>query len=143
MFSVTSYENGFPGHHGLNQYIKPTERHTRGHIPFRSKSTYSRTFTGQVSSRRGQQKAPDNLRTGSNWFGTTTYGNNFRQPNPEDYSIHLKVAQKLETNPDYSHQFCKYCIYLETIYRKTFHGHQRGICPAKVALETRAKGLMA
>lgn len=50
--NVTSYSNGFPGHFGDNQYVKPTDRHTRGYFPLRSKSTYSRVFTGQNSTRR-------------------------------------------------------------------------------------------
>lgn len=81
-FTLTSYSNGFPGHRGGNQYVKPTDRHVRGYFPFRSKSTYSRSFVGYPSAKREVERTPDNLKTGQNWFGSTTYGSNFRQPNP-------------------------------------------------------------
>lgn len=42
--NLTSYSTCFPGHHGNNQYVKPTDRYTRGYIPFRSTSTYSRSY---------------------------------------------------------------------------------------------------
>lgn len=48
---------------------------------------------------------PDNLKTGSNWYGSTTYGNNFRAPNPEDYANKYTVHEKLEKNPDYKRQY--------------------------------------
>jgi len=27
---LTTYSTQFPGHHGKNQYVKPTDKHTRG-----------------------------------------------------------------------------------------------------------------
>jgi hypothetical protein len=42
--NLTSYSSQFPGHKGDNQYVKPTDKHTRGYFPLRSKSTYSNEF---------------------------------------------------------------------------------------------------
>jgi len=39
--NLTSYSSQFPGFRGDNQYVKPTDRHTRGYFPLRSKSTYN------------------------------------------------------------------------------------------------------
>lgn len=32
---LSSYSSGFPGYQCGNQYVKPTDRHTRGYFPFR------------------------------------------------------------------------------------------------------------
>ena len=42
--NLSSYSSQFPGYRGDNQYIKPTDKHTRGYFPLRSKSTYANTF---------------------------------------------------------------------------------------------------
>lgn len=83
---MTSYTYEFPGHRGNNQYVKPTDRHTRGHFPMSSCSTYAHSFRGHQRKKDEWEKVPDNLRIGSNWFGRTTYSSSFIKPNPEDYS---------------------------------------------------------
>lgn len=47
----------------------------------------------------------DNLKPGDLWLGKTTYGNFYKQPNPEDYAKKYKITEKLEDNPDYNHQY--------------------------------------
>jgi hypothetical protein len=39
---LSSYSAQFPGFKGDNQYIKPTDRHSRGAFPLRSRSTYAK-----------------------------------------------------------------------------------------------------
>jgi hypothetical protein len=39
---LSTYSSQFPGFRGDNQYIKPTDKHTRGSFPLRSKSTYAK-----------------------------------------------------------------------------------------------------
>jgi hypothetical protein len=48
---------------------------------------------------------PDQLRTGSNWFGKTTYESFFNNPNPEYFAKKAKIVDKLQENPDYSRQY--------------------------------------
>lgn len=60
---------------------------------------------GNQGKKEDHERIPDNLKTGYNWYGSTTYGNNFRQPNPEDYAKKYKIKEKREENPDYNHQY--------------------------------------
>ncbi len=39
---ITSYSNQFPGHKMDNQYVKPTDKHSIGYFPLRSKTTYGK-----------------------------------------------------------------------------------------------------
>lgn len=89
--NLTSYTSGFPGYRGGNQYVKPTDRHTRAYFPLRSKSTYTNAFLGKPGNKDDYERIPDNLKTGSNWYGNTTYENFFKQPNPEDYANKYKI----------------------------------------------------
>jgi hypothetical protein len=102
---LTSYSSGFPGHRGRNQYVRYSEQCTRGYFPMRHKSTYSQDFTGDQRKREQWDRVRDNLKTGSSWFGSTTYGNSFKCPNPEDYSSKRRVSEKLELSPNFSHQY--------------------------------------
>jgi hypothetical protein len=85
--------------------VKPTDRHTRGYFPLRSRSTYTNNFLGNPGRNQESGKNRDNLKTGYNWYGATTYGNYFKQPNPEDYAKKYKIIEKREENPDYNHQY--------------------------------------
>lgn len=76
----------------------------------RSRSTYTKSFTGQPGKRSEWGKVPDNLRTGSNWYGSTTYGNNFRQPNPEDYAHKYSNIEKYNKDPNYNRQYGKFIV---------------------------------
>mgnify|MGYP003418124436 CR=1 FL=1 len=38
---LSTYSSHFPGYKCDNQYIKPTDKHTRGYFPHRTKSTYA------------------------------------------------------------------------------------------------------
>lgn len=98
--------------------MKPTDRHFRGNYPLNSRSTYSNTFTTHPMKRVQGCKTPDNLKTGSNWYGASTYSNNFKEPNPEDYALKYKIKEKLEKNPDYKHQYGTNIFNTETFYRK-------------------------
>lgn len=66
---LTSYSNGFPGYRCVNQYVKPTDKHTRAYFPLRSKSTYTKSFLGEPPKKDDYERIPDNLKTGSNWYG--------------------------------------------------------------------------
>lgn len=102
---LTSYLVQFPGHHGDNQYVKPTDRHTRGYFPLRSKTTYSGQYVNKKPKKDDYTYIPDQLKTGSNWYGKTTYNGFFEQPNPEYFAKPVKVVEKKEENPNYSRQY--------------------------------------
>ena len=104
---LSSYSSGFPGYRGVNQYVKPTDQYIRGGFPLRSRSTYTSSFLGEPRKKDPNAKVPDNLKTGYNWLGSTTYGNNFLQPNPEDYAKKYKMPEKLDEKPDDKHQYGK------------------------------------
>lgn len=42
--NISSYVADYPGHKGPNQYVKPTDMHTRGDFPLRANSTYQNSF---------------------------------------------------------------------------------------------------
>lgn len=67
--NLTSYSSGFPGYRCGNQYVKPTDRHTRGNFPLRARSTYSRSFVGEPQKKDERAGAIDNLKTGYKWLG--------------------------------------------------------------------------
>lgn len=102
---LSSYTSQFPGYRGDNQYVKPTDSHTRGYFPLRSKSTYAKEFVNKVPEKDDYTYFPDQLKTGSNWFGKTTYGEFFSNPNPEYFAKKVKVIEKKEENPDYNRQY--------------------------------------
>lgn len=89
---LSSYSAQFPGYRGNNQYIKPTDQHTRGAFPLRSRSTYAKEFVKKDSFKDDYTYFPDQLRTKSNWFGKTTYENAFNNPNPEYFAKKIKVV---------------------------------------------------
>lgn len=105
---LTSYSSGFPGYRCNNQYVKPTNLHTRGRFPLSSKTTYSKSFIGEPGKKDDYDGIPDNLKTGYNWFGKTTYGTRFLKPNPENYPAHFRRNEKLEQNPNYKRQYGNY-----------------------------------
>ena len=107
---LTSYSSGFPGYKGVNQYVKPTDKHTRGYFPMRSKSNYTNSFLGEPGKKDDYKYIPDNLKTGTNWFGNSHYSDKFREPNPEDYAKKYKIIEKKEENPDYCHQYGKFIL---------------------------------
>ena len=79
---LTSYSSGFPGHKGQNQYVKPIDNNIRGNFPLMSQTTYGKTFGQSGGKAASLEKTPDSLKHSSLWFGQTSYGNNFRAPNP-------------------------------------------------------------
>ena len=107
---LSSYSSGFPGYKGCNQYVKPTDKHTRGYFPMRSQSTYTKSFLGEPRKKDDYKYIPDCLKTGNNWYGSSTYGNVFQQPNPEDYAKKYKIIEKLDFKHDDPHQYGKNSI---------------------------------
>ncbi len=77
-----------------------------------SRTTYSNAFGPRSTSKPKKQRINDNLKPGDLWLGKTTYGNFYKQPNPEDYAKKYKITEKLEDNPDYNHQYGKILVYL-------------------------------
>jgi len=92
---LTTYSSGFPGYKGDNQYIKPTDNTVRGHFPLKSDTTYGKSFTQRQGKKADLSRSPDNLKAGPIWFGQTTYGTKFYNPNPEDYAAKIKFTEKL------------------------------------------------
>lgn len=48
----------------------------------RSKSTYAKSFVKKCIKKDDYKYIDDQLKTGTNWFGKTTYGRFFENPNP-------------------------------------------------------------
>lgn len=67
--NLTSYTAEFPGHRGLNQYVKPTDKHTRDKFPLRGRTTYNNSFLGTPGKQDDWDGIQNNLKTGSGWFG--------------------------------------------------------------------------
>ena len=131
---LSSYSSHFPGYRGDNQYVKPTDKHTRGYFPLRSKSTYANEYVLKAPLKDDYTYFPDQLRSKSNWFGRTTYENFFSNPNPEYFAKKVKNIQKLEENPEFSRQYGIKFIYLETVYKNDFIPKANPLCPSKVYL---------
>ena len=104
---LSSYSSQFPGYKGVNQYVKPTDRHTRAVFPLRSKSTYTKSFLGEPAKKDDYKYFPDSLKTGSNWYGATTYGQTFQDFSPEDCAQRVKVVDKLDEKIDDKNQYSK------------------------------------
>ena len=102
---ITSYSSGFPGFKGGNQYVKPLSDSVRGKLPLKADTTYGKSFTQRAGSRAPIEKTPDNLKPTALWMGSTTYGDKFGAPNPEDYAAKIKIGEKLEKNPNFGHQY--------------------------------------
>ena len=139
--NLTSYSTQFPGHKGDNQYVKPTDKHTRGYFPLRSKSTYANEYKQKEPKKDDYTYYPDQLKTGTNWFGNSTYGGFFSQPNPEYFAKKVKVVEKKEDNPDYVNQYRTSCFTLETTYKNDFIKKDTTVCPAKIYLESSGQGV--
>ena len=102
---LSSYTSQFPGYKGDNQYVKPTDKHTRGYFPLRSRSTYAKEFHGKDPKKDDYTYFPDQLRTGSRWFGKTSYEGFYGNPNPEYMAKKVKIVEKLDEKPDFSRQY--------------------------------------
>jgi hypothetical protein len=87
--------------------VKPTNKHLRGELPFLSKTVYSTEFVSKVNPKSDYERLHDSLRTGSNWFGGSTYEKSFRLPNPESYPAKAVNVEKYYKKPDFAHQFGK------------------------------------
>lgn len=122
---LTSYSSQFPGYKGDNQYVKPTDRHTRGQFPLRAKSTYSGTYVNKDLRKDDYKYIPDQLKTGYDWLGSTTYDNFFAQPNPEYHAKKVKVIEKKMERPGDKMQFSR------TTYGSDFRKKGSAICPAR------------
>lgn len=62
--------------------MKPTDKHTRDKFPLRARSTYNSSFLGAPKKNLDWEGIQDNLKTGSAWFGQSSYNNFFKAPNP-------------------------------------------------------------
>jgi hypothetical protein len=71
----------------------------------RSKSTYAQTYIKKQAKEDDYTYFPDQLKTGYNWFGKTTYSNFYANPNPEYMAKKVKIIEKKEDNPDFQHQY--------------------------------------
>ena len=89
------------------------------------------------------ERAKDNLKAAPLWLGSTTYGDKFGAPNPEDYSAKIKIKSKHEKDPKFNHQFGSFSFNLETVYKNDFLTSGITVCPAKLKLESKIKGQMS
>jgi len=116
---LSSYTSQFPGYKGDNQYVKPTDKHSRGYFPLRSKSTYSKEFHNKKPKKDDYTYFPDQLKTGYDWLGKTTYGDFYANPNPEYMAKKVKVLDKKEDNPDFSRQYGTFFLIQKPFTRTT------------------------
>lgn len=137
---LTSYTSQFPGYRGDNQYVKPTDKHSRAYFPMRSKSTYANEFSKKETKKDDYTYHADQLKTGANWYGKTTYGSFYSNPNPEYQAKKVKVLEKRNEKLGYNHQYGTSSSNLETVYKNDFIPKENPLCPAKVYLETKGQG---
>ena len=106
-----------------------------------ARTTYSKSFSqNQQTVKPVKEKMQDTIKVGSVWLGETSYGKNFKQPNPEDFARKVKNVEKLEENPRFGRQYRNKWVKVETTYKNNFLGQGTTMCPAKVKLETQMKG---
>lgn len=72
--------------------VKPTDRHIRDKFPLRSKSSYSDTFGKKNFPKDDYKYFDDQLKTGGNWYGNSSYGKFFVNPNPEYHAKKVKIV---------------------------------------------------
>jgi hypothetical protein len=106
---LTSYSSGFPGFKGGNQYVKPLSDSIRGKFPLKTDTTYGKSFTQRTVRKTQLERTPDNLKATHLWMGSTTYGEKFGAPNPEDYAAKIKISSKYEQDPKFGHQYGTFC----------------------------------
>ena len=70
--------------------IKPTNKHKMGEFPLMGKTVYSIEYQSKRAAKDDYLRLHDSLRTGSNWFGETTYKNTFHAPNADSYLPKVK-----------------------------------------------------
>ena len=88
--------------------MKPTNLVTRSRLPFRSKSTYNRSYTEPGQNEDDYEYIKDQLKTGQNWYGfATTYSGVYEQPNPEYFPKRVTQIEKKDNGPAYSGQYRK------------------------------------
>ena len=97
--------------------MKPTDKHTRGYFPLRTKSTYTKEFINKSPKKDDYKYFNDQLKTGYNWFGKTTYGSFYNNPNPEYHAKKVKIIEKKEDNPDFGHQYGK-ILFTQKLYTR-------------------------
>ena len=115
---LSSYTSQFPGYKGDNQYVKPTDKYARGHFPMRTKSTYANEFINKSPKKDDYVYYKDQLKTGYNWMGKTTYGSFYNNPNPEYHAKKVKINEKKEDNPDFKHQYGNF-LFIQKLYIRT------------------------
>ena len=72
--------------------MKPTDKHAIAYFPLRSKTTYSKEYTKKGQKKDDYTYIPDQLRTGSNWYGKTTYDNFYNHPDPDYFAKKVKIT---------------------------------------------------
>jgi hypothetical protein len=55
-------------------------------------------------------KWTNHFKNGMPWLGSTTYRENYTEPLSDQYSSRVQLVKKLESDPNYSHQYCKKCV---------------------------------
>lgn len=58
--------------------MKPTNKHAIGEFPLLAKTVYSTEYVVKKTSKSDYEKQHDSLKTGSDWFGATTYHKSYR-----------------------------------------------------------------
>ena len=70
-----------------------------------SKTTYGNFYKPNNGRPAGLEKTNDSFRHGQPWYGSTTYGNNFKNPTSEDFPKHYKIIEKYDENPNFKNIF--------------------------------------
>jgi len=71
----------------------------------RSKSTYAKEYVHKDVKKDNYTYIPDKIKIGNNWFGKTTYGEFFSNPNPEYFAKKITMTEKPDNTPDYNRQY--------------------------------------
>ena len=132
--NLTTYSSGFPGYRGDNQYVKPTNNtHLNGALGFHGNSIYRKSYMPRAGGPENLARWTNHFKNGEPWLGNTTYRENFRGPNTDEYNSNIKAVQKRDIDPDFGHQY-------ETTYKNDFLNQGNRVCQAKIELESKIKG---
>lgn len=76
-------------------------------MPFNGNSIYRRAFVPRNGGPENLARWTNHFKNGEPWLGNTTYRDSFKEPAPDQYSSRVKVLEKRELDPNYSHQYGK------------------------------------
>lgn len=86
--------------------VKPTNNtHLNGALGFHGNSIYRKSYMPRAGGPENLARWTNHFKNGEPWLGNTTYRENFRGPNTDEYNSNIKAVQKRDIDPDFGHQY--------------------------------------